>query len=449
MENPISRYLSVPLGGLFILSSAFANKYPFLYSDTCTYLDGGFDHQVNNMRPITYGLFMRHVSLLESLWLVVFVQALMVSWLIHLFFATFSKTRRGIAPLGCILLLSLGTNIGISVGMLMPDFFTAAALLAGALLCFGKNISRWALVGSSLIFWFGIACHHSNLFIFSSVVGFILLRWLWAAYKKSPERPQRVLLVAGLVALSWLTIPTLHYAYGGKFERENASHVFIVSRFMQMGLLQPFLRETCGTKAEYNLCQYTDRIPENFLWASDSPVYLTGGWQANRDEYRRLIGDFLTTPKYLHKFCVKTFETVVQQFFCFEGKIVFKEADGGAPVDAMNRLWPEQLPAIRDSLQYRDGWDYKSQDHIQHWFVLGGFLFCFWCLLSAHDGASPVQMQLAGFLLVGLMANALICGGVSMIDPRFQSRVIWLVPMFALWLLGERAGERWAKMAYL
>ena len=97
MENPISRYLSVPLGGLFILSSAFANKYPFLYSDTCTYLDGGFDHQVNNMRPITYGLFMRHVSLLESLWLVVFVQALMVSWLIHLFFATFSKTRRGIA----------------------------------------------------------------------------------------------------------------------------------------------------------------------------------------------------------------------------------------------------------------------------------------------------------------------------------------------------------------
>lgn len=440
MKKNIAYYCSVPFGAFFILTPAFINKYPFLYSDTCTYLDGGFANQVNNMRPITYGLFMRHVSLLESLWLVVFVQALLVSWLIHLFFATFSQTQHRIAPLICIAFLSIGTNIGISVGMLMPDFFTAAALLAGAIMLFGKNVSRWALGLSGLIFWFGIACHHSNLFIFILVMAFVALRWGGAWYKKSTDRPQRVLSVSGLLVLSWLTIPTLHYMYGGGFERENASHVFLVSRFMQMGLLQPFLRETCGKQAAYNLCPYQDKIPENFLWASDSPVYLTGGWEANRDEYRRLIGDFLTTPKYLHKFCVKTLETAVQQFFCYEGKIVFKEADGGAPVDAMNRLWPEQLPAIRASLQYYDRWDYQPQDRIQRFMVLGGFLFCFWCLL--YNTASPVQIQLAGFLLVGLLANALICGGVSMIDPRFQSRVIWLVPMFAMWWLKEQISLR-------
>jgi hypothetical protein len=43
---------------------------------------------------------------------------------------------------------------------------------------------------------------------------------------------------------------------------------------------------------------------------------------------------------------------------------------------------------------------------------------------------------------VGLLANALICGGVSMIDPRFQSRVIWLVPMFAMWWLKEQISLR-------
>ena len=439
MEKPAARLWSVPIGALFILAPAFVNKYPFLYSDTCTYLDGGFANLVNNMRPITYGLFMRHVSLLESMWLVVFVQALIVSWLIHLFFDTFSQIQHRMAPLLCIVLLSLGTNIGISVGMLMPDFFTAAAFLAAAVLLFGEKVSRRALLLCGLIFWFGIACHHSNLFIFSLIVGVVALQRLWARIKKRSEYPRRIWLAAALLVLSWLTIPTLHYAYGGTFERENASHVFMVSRFMQMGQLKPFLCETCGVTAEYNLCPYKDRLPENFLWSPESPVYLTGGWQANREEYRRLIYDFLSTPKYLRKFCFKTVETAIQQFFCYEGKIVFKEADGGAPVDAMIRVWPEQMPAVRSSLQYVDGWEYKQQDRIQHVVVLGSFLFCLWCLLFASSAATPLQRQLAGFLLLGLMANALICGGVSMIDPRFQSRVIWLAPMFALWLYGERA----------
>lgn len=436
MGKPLTHYLSVPLGALFILGPAFLNNYPFLYSDTCIYVDGGFLHTVNGMRPITYGLFLRNISLMESFWLVVLAQALIVSWLIHLFFVTFSQKTPGVAPLATIVALSLGTNIGISVGMLMPDFFTPAALLAAAVLFFGRDVPKWSLVLCGTVFWFGIASHHSNLFIFIIVVGAVAASWLWAWYKKRAERPQRLLFMMGLLALSWLTIPTLHYIYGGTFERERASHVFMVSRFAQMGLLRPFLEEKCASGTEYNLCAYKDKIPDSFLWSPESPVYLTGGWEANRVEYKRLIGDFLTTPKYLREFCIKTAETVVQQFFCYEGQIVFREKEGGAPVDAINRVWPQQLPAIRASLQYRDAWEHKPTDRIQHFVVTGAFLFCIWWLLYAGRDTS-VQRRLAGFLLIGLAANALICGGVSMIDPRFQSRVIWLVPMFALWLLHE------------
>lgn len=437
-------YLSVFWGALLLLAPAFTNNFPFLYSDTCTYLDGGFGNQVNNMRPITYGLFLRHVSLLESLWLVVWVQALIVSWLIHLFFAVFSEKKRLFGPLACITMLSLCTQVGVNVGMLMPDFFTAAILLSAAVLSWAHAVSRWSLVGCGLIFWLGCASHHSHLFIFTIVMGGTVLWGVYARYRRWTEPlPRRLLLTSGLLALAWLTIPTLHYAYGGKFERENASHVFIVGRMSQMGILQPFLRERCGTDVEYNLCPYRDRLPSNFLWDPNGPVYQTGGWQANREEYRRLIWDVLTTPRYAWKFSVKTLENSVQQFFCYEGRIVFKEVDGGAPIDALNRWWPEQMPMARLSLQYQNAWPYQATDVLQRFMVMGSFLWCIWCLCFAV-GATSVQRRLAAFLLLGLCANALICAGVSMIDPRFQSRVIWLVPMFALWL----AGERWRREGF-
>ncbi|HMX40350.1 MAG TPA: hypothetical protein PKD78_08485, partial [Saprospiraceae bacterium] len=314
------KVISILAGSLLLLTPAFTNNYPFLYSDTCTYLDGGFQGLVSNMRPITYGLFMRHASLLESMWLVVMVQGLIVSWLIHLFFESFSTRYRSFLPLACIGFLSLCTQIGISVGMLMPDFFTAAVFLASLLLLWSKHLRRWEVVGCLGVFWLGSASHHSHLFIFLIMIGGVCAWSAWARWRSwDGPMPIRIVWVALALALAWLTIPTLHYVYGGKFERENASHVFILSRMTQMGILQPFLQERCAQGAQYNLCPYRDRIPDNFLWDPNGPVYQTGGWQANRDEYRRVIWDVLTTPRYALKFGMKTLESTVIQFFCFEG----------------------------------------------------------------------------------------------------------------------------------
>lgn len=434
-------YTTILMGALLLLTPAFLNNYPFLYSDTCTYLDGGFEGLVNNMRPITYGLFMRHVSLMESFWLVVLVQALLVSWLIHLFFKVFSTRIRPFAPLVCIAFLSLCTQVGINVGMLMPDFFTAAVLLAAIIIYWAERLHRAEVAGCVGVIWLGCASHHSHLFIFLIVVAGVSAWAGLARYRRwSTLLPRRLMWPAAALALAWLTMPTLHYAYGGKFERENASHVFMVSRMAQIGILQPFLQERCAQGATYNLCPYRDRIPDNFLWDPNGPVYQTGGWQANREEYRQVIRDVLTTPRYAWKFFFKTGESAIQQFFCYSGQIVFKEREGGAPVDALTRLWPEQLPAIRASLQYRDLWNYRTTDVIQHFVVIISAIWCLWILFWSERG-SPLQRRLAAMLLLGLFANALICAGVSMIDPRFQSRVIWLAPLFAVWLLSEHASH--------
>lgn len=57
----------------------FYNRFPLVYSDTDSYMEMGFNNHVLPDRPITYGLFLRHVSLSESLWLVVFAQGFLLA----------------------------------------------------------------------------------------------------------------------------------------------------------------------------------------------------------------------------------------------------------------------------------------------------------------------------------------------------------------------------------
>jgi len=443
------RILLVILGALLLLFPAFNNGYPFLYADTSTYITGGFLGAVSDFRPITYGLFLRHVSLLESLWLVVFVQALIVSYLIHLVFRVFSVREPGMRPLATIVALTLTTHIGITTGMLMPDFLTSAAILSTAMLLFAERLHRVEVVFCGFVLWLGLSAHFSNHYIFLVI---LLGTGAYGAWRKWRERSafpfRRYWWVLGVWVLAYFTIPTLHHLHGGGFVRDKASHVFLVGRLNQMGLLKPFLREHCGQSGDWGLCAYTEAIPNDFLWDPSSPVNLTGGWAANKDDYNRVLSAFFTKSRYVRKFSIKTAETALMQFFTFEGHIIFKEREGNPPFDAIRDVLPDQLPAIRNSKQYTEQWDNRLLDALQRIAVLLGFLV-FAAVLWRSDGfhSTAALRRLAAFLLLALLANAFVCGGVSMVDMRFQARVIWLVPLFAVLVLWEWFDARAAARA--
>ena len=72
-------------GAIFLMLDSFYNGFPIVYSDTSTYLASGFELETPFDRPITYGLFLRIASLNGlSMWLVIFFQALILSYLIFL-----------------------------------------------------------------------------------------------------------------------------------------------------------------------------------------------------------------------------------------------------------------------------------------------------------------------------------------------------------------------------
>lgn len=433
------RILSVWLGALILCAPALLNNFPFLYADTGTYLSCGFHGTVSDIRPVTYALFIRHVSLMESLWLVILVQALIVSWSIHTFFRACSEKPVGIRPLAAILILTLTTGIGEVTGMLMPDFFTAVMILCGAILLFGKNIVRWRFALTSLLFWLAVASHHSNAYIFFFLLLTLLLLWIIRRWKRQTGAIslRGLVLTLGLALAGYFTIPVLHWTYSGEFFWSKAKSVFLTNRVNQMGLLKPFLQENCGSH-DYRLCAYKDELPNEFLWDPNSPLAKTGGWAANDAEYGRMLGDFFRQPRYAKKFFIKTLENGFMQFFTFEGKVIFKEREEGYPFQVMRDVLPEFIPSIQRSLQYQDQWSSNFTNTLQRFLVFGSFLLLIYIFIfNAKVDQTAVQASLAGYICLALLANALVCSGISMVDMRFQYRVIWLLPLFTIWLAGE------------
>lgn len=146
--------LIILFGALCLIIDAFYNGYPIVYSDTSTYLASGFKLEAPIDRPITYGLFIRLTSLNGfSLWLTVFFQALLLSYLLYLFFKHFVGEAFALKySLPLILFLSLFTGISWTSSQLLTDIFTPIAVLSLILILFGNIKKR------QLIFLFIVYC---------------------------------------------------------------------------------------------------------------------------------------------------------------------------------------------------------------------------------------------------------------------------------------------------
>lgn len=129
-------------------------------------------------------------------------------------------------------------------------------------------------------------------------------------------------------------------------------------------------------------------------------------------------------------------ESTIQQFFSFNVVIIAKEGPKGYPYNIFKSYVPEYLPAIERSLQFKEKWDNSTIDMAQRIVVFSCFLLLSYLFLFRRfDGITSTQQKIMIVILLALLGNALICGGVSMVAPRFQSRIIWLLPLYSLLMI--------------
>jgi hypothetical protein len=428
--------LGMAILSLMFLSVAIWNGFPLIFYDTGAYVLEGLGRVFLVERAPVYAEFLFLTGARFSLWPVVAVQALMISYLI-LEVARAEVpglTLRGLVVIGA--LLSLFTGIAWYAGQVEPDIFTPMVILGVWLLLFrsnrvGKEGRRWVTGLTAL----AVASHPSHLGLLGGlVIAAALLKWAarWHPHLPRPD------LKRGLIALavSLGLIVAGNFVLTGKLFLSKSGSVFLFARLMQDGIIQRLMDDTCppaGTE-NWRLCNFKNRLPKSanaWLWGERSGFHALGGFSNERQqqEDRRII---LETAKRYPMMHLRT--AVYDSLLQF---LQFKTGDGIEPQLSIQerpfrRVIPQQIPAYLEARQQQGLIRFKTLNLIH---VPAGAMSLLGLLLLLQHAVlrrAWDQASLPALVLLGLIGNAIICGTFSNPHDRYQSRIIWLPSLVLL-----------------
>ncbi len=426
------------LGALCLMIPALYNGFPLLTPDSSAYISNAFSLYVPLDRPLTYSLFLRITTMGVSLWGVVAAQALILSGLLLLLAQRLlAGVYRRRAFAGLMLLLGTATSAGWFAGQIMPDVFTAMLLLSLLLLCMPPLNAwlRWMLYALMLLC---VTVHNSNLLI-ALLTGIVLLAQGWQRRDAARRRVGVALL--GISAAGWVSLSAMNYEAGHGFRPSAASHVFLMSRMSESGLMDDFLNDYCvNDSTPYRLCASRRNLPDRqwaFMWGGESPLYRAGGWEATEPEYTRIIRKTLTTPKYILMHGVKAAQATLRQApLLYVGDGFFRFKNDSVLQGTVHTHFPGEQKELNVSAQQEGGL------HLDWW---NAFLIAVSVLLIiaalllqplplpqrlAEEG--PAFAPLVRVTLLFLFFNAAITAALATVIGRYEARVFWVLPFLAI-----------------
>jgi len=431
-----SNRATILLGAIISCFIGFYNGYPLVYPDTGSYLSSGFSGEIPMDRTIFYGLFARHVSISASPWLIVFVQGLISSWILHVTFGMFfAGNKRNLIFLGALTFITLTTGYSFNVSILIPDIFSPIALLCLINLLFNSQLRKSRIIIVSLIFIFSISTHLSNIPTFM----FLLLILLFYSFTQKIRKKtisigiKKILYPLYLLLFVLILVPSVHSLIGNKFQYSSASHVFMVNHLIECGVMEQYLDDKCEN-SDFKICDYKNNLGWNFIWDEESALYKTGGWVENRNEYNRILSEIYSTPKYWPILAQKTIEYSVKQFFTFDISEYAPQLYGSAPFGQIDWRFHDSVREYLSSKQNNNKLDVQLTNSIQVFVMFFSLIIAFAMIYYSYF-TSQLSLEFKWVLIILLVygiLNSVVCSNLSTVDPRFQNRWIWILPVIVI-----------------
>lgn len=397
---------------------------------------------VGTGRSVYYGIALFLSDRLASVWLVVAVQALIASWLLHLACRRTLPRPSSVGFLCLIGALTTLSSLPFFVGYLMPDVFAGFYIVAVALLvAFPDRLTAfdraalWTLLVGSLLF------HRSH------VLGAALLLGLIVGFLLVFDRVRLRTAASGLLSIGaaiavGITGFVLCDDETSKITGQLATPPpFLLARVIEDGPGTTYLRKVCVEK-KYAVCRFVNRMPmpvTDFLWSTDPDrgVWYVATPQERRqiaaEQFEIVVRSFLDSPLQQIMATTRNFLHQMINFSVME----FVASD-------QLKLYMQEFFAGQHAehfLQSRIGrGDIDLRDlSLLQYIVVGGSVLL---LLVRYRGLDASTKLMLLVVLCGITVNALVTGTISTPDHRFQSRVIWLLPASAVIVeLNRRAGS--------
>ncbi|MDE1146870.1 MAG: hypothetical protein PW843_09645 [Azospirillaceae bacterium] len=436
-----------------MLWPALLNGFPIVFFDTGGYIEAAVSRELVDGRSLVYGLFLQVTSLnWHSLWGPVLVQAGITLWLLRTLYRGLTGAdapRGGPVLLAIVALLSVFTGMAWYTAQLMPDLMIPLVVAALWLLAFRWNgLSRWTRGGLAAVALLGLMSHMSCMALGAGLVAVLAAMKLlgligrprsWAALRLVPA--------AAVVAGSVLLLPAINGLVAGEAQLTPGGPMFLFGSLLQQGQVRRLLDDRCPADPKaYTLCPYRHRLPgtaDDFLWSGDSPLVALGGWDDMAPEAARV--NMAVVRGYPLALALSSLQAGVEQFFRFrtgDGLDEYHDSTRQVMHDFLAPLEPAYLRADQQSEGPTPGMAELSN----HLAVPAGFaaLAVLALLLpQAVRRRDGVALGALVFLWAALAGNAFICGALSNPHNRYQNRLVWLAPLFAVAIAGRlRAGSK-------
>jgi hypothetical protein len=459
------RHVAVVCAGALLLAwPALYNGYPLLYPDSMTYLADGrlvaralFLHRLSEyygMRSFIYSLGILPWHWNVSPWPVVAFQTLLTAYVLWLVVRSIlarsilvgSGPPQNIAARYLILvaLLSLFTSVSWYSSLIMPDILGPLLYLCIYLLVFAhEDLSRADHVAVFLIAWWGITSHATHLLL---AIGLCVLLALLLVLRLPLMRAnwKAVGEVALIVLLAASAQLALHGYLYGKPSLNGDRPPFLMARVIADGPGLWYLQKHCPN-VKFAICDHVNNLPTDpdvFLWGAN------GIWQNSDDDYSERLSQeempFVLAA--VRAYPRQEFAKVASAFWNQLRLFGLYDLDGSDwIVDEFDSTLPGGKPHYLRSREGRNDLPLEFFTSVQNWTVMVSLVMIAALVPLLWRQWSARLIGLSVVIASTVIANALVTGPLSLVEDRFQARVIWLVSFLAelfvlVWL--ERRKER-------
>jgi len=416
---------------------AIYNGFPLLYPDSMTYLGDGstlarkiFLHQSSNyygMRSFFYSLGILPFHWNAIAWPIIAAQSILTAYVLWLVVRSILPQRTVSCYLILIAGLSLLTSLSWYVSIIMPDILGPVLYLIFYLLVFARDtLSRAERLTISGIACWAVTAHSTHMMLAAALCVILLLVLLLQR-----QQTRRVARAAGeigaILAIAVVAQLTLYGYIYGKPSLNGERPPYLMARLIGDGTGGRFLEQHCG-EVQWTICGRVQTLAgdaDHFLWDAD------GGWGgASAVEQKEMQQEEMpfvlaTTRAYPGEQLSKSMMAFWRQLQTFG----IEDLD---PSTWVANQFDEVLPAERShylaSRQARNALHIEGFTAFQIWVVRVLLIMLVVLLPLVWRRLSMKLIGLSIAIVSMVIANAFVTGTMSMVDERYGSRVIWMLP---------------------
>jgi hypothetical protein len=438
------------------LAPALLNGQPFLYPDSVQYYHAGANalrklvslispdyeqyrllsaadaHGISTHRSVYYGVLFVVAHYAGGAWGLAVLQALISGSALMLVLRHIWPAPVYAQVLAAAL-IAFTSGLGFFSMTAMPDAFAGLVIIAMAMSLRTSlgPVERHAWL---LLVFVGCLFHKCFVVLAAVLLGFCVV----LLYRELGRRRSQFLRLGAAIAFAAFghlaVIETVQAITG----HETIQIPFLLARLVGDGTAERYLAAECPVH-HYTTCKYLSRMPmtENeFLWTAPGK---TAMGRATKEEK-------LAISREADEIALGT----ILMFPLTQAQISLRNAAVQFADVGVSEFSLAPITLSPDTTSLRSDLDsYRSSRVAKGTMPLGAIsmmmTIVYWASLAAGIGMAFLRLRTLGtlpaVLVVGLIANAFICGALAGVFDRYQGRVVWLAPLFLISVMRSAAQD--------